>query len=115
MLPLLRFYGLKGFVNLFGRTPELESAKEMKLDPEEQVIAEAMEQADVEDANRRGASARIEFRPEGYAKVTITISRELVERARALDLTTLDLFVEALRFAVPRAFGIPRALPPRLH
>jgi hypothetical protein len=32
--------------------------------------------------------------------VTITISRELVEQARALDLTTWELFAEAIRLAV---------------
>jgi hypothetical protein len=87
----------------------------MKLDPEERVIADAMEEAEVEDANESGAAARIEFKPEGHAEVTITISRQLVETARALNATTLDLFVEALRLAVPGAFGIARALPPRLH
>jgi hypothetical protein len=34
-------------------------------------------------ANERGAGARIEFKPEGHAKVTITISRQLVEQAKA--------------------------------
>lgn len=87
----------------------------MKSDPEERIIAAALEEAELEDANEHGAGARIEFQPDGYAKVTITISRELVEAARALNLTTLDLFVEALRLAVPGAFGTPRPLPPRLH
>jgi post-segregation antitoxin (ccd killing protein) len=40
--------------------------------------------------------------------VTITISRELVERARALDLTTGELFAEAIRIAAPGAFDIAR-------
>ena len=61
----------------------------MRLDPEEQIIAAAVDEAELEDAKERGAGARIEFRREGHAKVTITISRELVERARALDLTCL--------------------------
>ena len=87
----------------------------MRLDPEERIIAAALDEAEIEDANERGAGARIEFKPEGHARVTITISRELVERARALDFTTLHLFVEALRLAVPGAFGTPRPLPPRLH
>ena len=86
----------------------------MKLDPEERIIEAAREQAALDDANERGAGARIEFKPEGYAKVTITISRELVDRARALDLTTLDLFVEALRFAVPGAFEGAQLIP-RFH
>ena len=55
----------------------------MRLDPEEQIIAAALEQAELEDANERGAGARIEFKPEGHAKVTITISRQLVEQAKA--------------------------------
>ena len=79
------------------------------------MIAASSEQAELDDANEHGAGAPIEFKREGHAKVTITISRQLVERARALDLTTLDLFVEALRLAVPGAFGTPSGLPPRLH
>jgi hypothetical protein len=78
----------------------------VRLDPEEQVIA-ALEQAELDDANERGAVARIEFKPEGHAKVTIMISRELVEYARALEFTTLQLFTEALRLAIPRAFDTP--------
>ena len=80
----------------------------MRLDPEEQIIAAAVDEAELEDANERGAGARIEFRPEGHAKVTITISRELVERARALDLTTGELFAEAVRLAVPGVFDVAR-------
>jgi hypothetical protein len=80
----------------------------MRLDPEEQIIAAAVDEAELEDANERGAGARIEFRPEGHAKVTITISRELVERARALDLTTGELFAEAVRLAVPGVFDAAR-------
>jgi hypothetical protein len=34
----------------------------MKLDPEEQVIAAALDQAELEEANERGAGARIEFK-----------------------------------------------------
>ena len=83
----------------------------MRLDPEERIIAAALDEAEIEDADERGAGARIEFKPEGHAKVTITISRELVECARALDFTTLDLFVEALRLAVPGAFGTPARFP----
>ena len=51
----------------------------MKLDPEERIIAAALEQAELDDANERGPGARIEFKREGHAEVTITISRELVE------------------------------------
>ena len=65
-------------------------------------------------ANERGAGARIEFKPEGHAKVTITISRELVEQARALDLTIWELFAEAFRLAVPGSL-LAGALPPRWH
>ena len=85
----------------------------MKLDPEELVIAAALDRAELEDANERGAGARIEFKPEGHAKVTITISRELVEQARTLDLTTWELFAEALRLAVPGSFELAGVLPPR--
>ena len=80
----------------------------MRLDPEEQIIADAVDEAELEDANERGVGARIEFRREGHAKVTITISRELVERARALDLTTGELFAEAVRLAVPGVFDVAR-------
>ena len=80
----------------------------MRLDPEEQIIAAAVDEAELEDAKERGAGARIEFRREGHAKVTITISRELVERARALDLTTGELFAEAIRLAVPGVFDEAR-------
>jgi hypothetical protein len=40
----------------------------MKLDPEERIIAAAPDAAELEDANERGAEARIEFKPEGHAK-----------------------------------------------
>jgi hypothetical protein len=83
----------------------------VKLDPEERVIAAAVDH----DANERGAGALIEFLPEGNAKVTITISRELVEQARALDLTTWELFAEAIRLAIPGAFELARPLPQLWH
>ena len=86
----------------------------MKLDPEERIIT-ALDQAELDDANERGAGARIEFRPEGHAQVTITISRELVEQARALDLTSGELFAEAIRLAVPGAIELARPYPPRWH
>ena len=57
----------------------------------------------VDDANERGVAARIEFRPEGHAKVTFTISREFVETARALDWTTGELVAEAIGIAIPRS------------
>jgi hypothetical protein len=77
----------------------------MERDPEER--------AELDDANKRGAAARIEFRREGHARVTMTISRELVEKARALDLTTWELFIEAIRLAAPGAFERARPLPSR--
>jgi hypothetical protein len=40
----------------------------MKLDPEEQIIAATLGQADLDDANERVAGARIEFRREGHAR-----------------------------------------------
>ena len=87
----------------------------VKLDPEEQIIAAALEQAQLDDANEHGAGARIEFKPEGHAKVTITISRELVERARAFNLTTGELFAEAIQLAVRGAFEFDHPLPPQCH
>ena len=84
----------------------------MKMDPEEKIIAAALDEAELDDANERGVGARIEFRQEGHAKVTFTISRKLVERARALDLTVRELFEGAIRLAVP---DITRPLPPRWH
>jgi hypothetical protein len=87
----------------------------VELDPEERIIDAALDQAERDDANERGADARIEFKREGHAKVTITISRELVEQARALDLTTGELFAEAIRLAVPGAFDLARPHPPRWH
>jgi hypothetical protein len=92
-----------------------EEWREVKLDPEERIIAAALEQAELDEANERGAGARIEFKREGHAKVTITISRELVERARALDLTTRELFAEAIRLAVPGAFDLTSPFPSRWH
>ena len=83
----------------------------MRLDPEEQIITDALEQAELDDANERGAGARIEFKPEGHAKVTITISRELVEQAWALDLTTGELFADAIRLALPGAIDLARLHP----
>ena len=87
----------------------------MKLDPEEPIIAAALDQGELDYGNERGVGARIEFKREGHAKVTLTISRELVERARALDLTTRELFVEAIRLAVPGAFDLARPLLARRH
>jgi hypothetical protein len=39
----------------------------------------------------------MEFPHEGYAKVTMTISRELVDRAKALNWSPGELFAEAIR------------------
>jgi hypothetical protein len=75
----------------------------MKLDLEEQIIAAALDQAELDDANERGVAARLEFRPEGHAKVTFTISREFVETARALDWTAGELVAEAIGIAIPRS------------
>jgi len=41
----------------------------VKLDPEERIIAAALDQAELDDANERDAGARIEFKREGHAKV----------------------------------------------
>jgi hypothetical protein len=82
----------------------------MKLDPEEQIIAAALDQAELDDANERGVAARIEFRPEGHAKVTFTISREFVETARALDWTTGELVAEGR--APPAEPTRHRPIPP---
>jgi hypothetical protein len=68
--------GLVGCQRQTGR----EEWREVKLDPEERIIAAALEQAELDDANERGAGARIEFKREGHVKVTITISGELVSR-----------------------------------
>jgi hypothetical protein len=57
----------------------------------------------------------IEFKREGHATVAITISRELVEQARALELTTAEVFAEAIRLAVPGVFDLAGPHPPRWH
>ena len=106
---------LSGAIVAVVLSPIFMRVSEMKLDPEEQIIAAALDQAELDDANERGVGAQIEFRQEGHAKVTMTISRELVERARALELTVFELVVHAFRLVAPRAFDITRALPPRLH
>ena len=69
----------------------------MKLDPEHRIIAAALDQATFEEANERPVAARIEFPHEGYAKVTMTISSEVVDRAKALNWSTGELFAEAIR------------------
>ena len=102
-----------GLVSVRGK-PDATNGKEVKLDPEERIIAAALDQAELNDAER-GAGARIEFKREGHAKVTITISRELVEQARALDSTTRELFAEAIRLTVPGAFDLARSDPRRWH
>jgi hypothetical protein len=56
----------------------------VKLDPEERIIAAALDQAELDDANERGAGARIEFKREGHARVTITISREVSMPERSI-------------------------------
>src|SRR5690242_4476811 len=64
----------------------------MKLDPEERIIAAALDQAVLDEANERGAGAWIEFSREGHAKATITISHELVAKAMTLDWSTGGTF-----------------------
>jgi hypothetical protein len=83
----------------------------MKLDPEDELIAAALDQVRFEEANERVVAAGIEFRREGHATVTITISRALVSRATALNWSTGELFAEAIRIALPGAFGIEPAQP----
>ena len=87
----------------------------MKPDPEERILAALDDEAELDDANERGAGAQIEFMREGHAKVTITISRRLVEQAKALDMTTWELFAEAIRLAVLGAFALAPPLPPLRH
>jgi len=87
----------------------------VKPDPEERVLATLDDEAELDEANERGAGAQIEFMREGHAKVTITISRRLVDQPRALDMTTWELFAEAIRLAVPRAFALAPSLPPLRH
>ena len=83
----------------------MRNGREVKLNSKERIIAAALNEAELEEATERGAAARIEFMREGHAKVTITISRELVAQARVRDLTTWELFAEAIRLAVPGAFA----------
>ena len=78
----------------------------MKLNPEEQIIAAALDQAALDKTNECGAGAQIEFLREGHARVTITISRELVMKAIKLHWSTGKLFAEAVRISVPGALGI---------
>jgi hypothetical protein len=78
----------------------------VKLDPEEQIIAAALDQAALDEANERGARAWIEFLRAGRATVTIAISRDLVARAMTLDWSTGELFAEAVRISVPGVFEI---------
>ena len=93
----------------------MRNGREVKPDPEERIFAAPDDEAELDDANGRGAGAQIEFMREGHAKVTITISRQLVEQAKALNMTTWELFAEAIRLAVPGAFALARPLPPQWH
>jgi hypothetical protein len=52
----------------------------VKLDPEERVIAAALDQAELDDANHEGAEVQIELKRDGHAS-------ELVQPGRAPDLT----------------------------
>jgi hypothetical protein len=94
---------------------ELENGREVKLDPEERVITAALDESGLDDHDERGAGARIEFMPEGHAKVTITISRGLVEQAKSLNFATWELFAEAIRAALPGAFELTRPFRPSRH
>ena len=58
----------------------------MKLDPEELVIAAALDRAELEDANERGAGARIEFKPDDHH---FTRTGRAGQGARFDDLGTL--------------------------
>jgi len=78
----------------------------MTLDAEEQVMGVAIKQAKFEMGNQRVVWAWIEFAREGHARATITISRELVDKARALGWSSGELFAEAIRIALPGAFNI---------
>lgn len=80
--------------------------REVKLDPEERIIAAALDQAALDEANERGAQAHIAFLRDGYAEVTITISRRLVMKAIKLYWSIGKLFAEAVRISVPGALGI---------
>jgi hypothetical protein len=91
------------------------NGREVKPDPEERILATPDDEGELDAANGRGAGAQIEFMREGHAKVTITISRQLVEQAKALNMTTWELFAEAIRLAVPGAFALARPLPPPCH
>ena len=55
------------------RLLDVRNGREVKLDPKERILATPDDEAELDDANERGAGAQIEFKPEGYAKVTITI------------------------------------------
>ena len=83
----------------------------MKPNPEDEIIAAALDQARFEEANKRVVAAAIEFRREGHATVTITISRALVSKATALNWSTGELFAEAIRIALPGALDIEPAQP----
>ena len=55
-----------GLVDVAGR-PGYEERREMKVDPEEPIIAAALDQTALNQANERGAGARIEFSRDGHA------------------------------------------------
>ena len=59
----------------------MRNGREVTLDPKDRILATPDDEAELDDANERGAGAQIEFMREGHAKVTITISRQLVEQA----------------------------------
>jgi hypothetical protein len=78
----------------------------VKLNPEDQTIAAALAQAPLDEANERGAKARIEFLRDGYAKGDHNdfgrVGNE-GDQARLVDWRTLCRGSPNIR---PRALGI---------
>jgi hypothetical protein len=54
-------------VLLMSQVDRIRGTGEMKLGPEERIIAAALDQAALNQANERGAGARIEFSRDGHA------------------------------------------------
>jgi hypothetical protein len=83
----------------------------VKLGSEERIVAAPLHEAELDDFNERGAGAWIEFMREGHAKVTITISRELIEQATPLDFDDSGTLREGDLVAVLDASELARPLP----
>jgi len=81
--------------------PNREEWHEMTLDAE----GVAIKQAKFETGNQRVVWAWIEFAKEGHAWITITISRELIDKASAID-SSGEVFAEVIRTVLPDAFNI---------